>query len=284
MVSNFINHLYNETYIKIPTWLGSEGPDTELWEIPWLLPITGLYLRTEPRSFLLLNLQIDLAILLHTLPPKVLARCVCGLVEVGWEGWENDGMGIPPGTHQGPTRVHVSSFLFSVVQYWFLMCRYSHRGYLFFSSIMTVCLPLIFSPLWLSSPDYRILCSLLWVGIGKKKCLWMSLTTHILSNLLIYGINYDLTSSGLRMSMPSSQDQQEHTCSWTNLAYYVMQWGRTHTTKNQGVVCKRVLERTYRICAWVKRFWKGLRKWGFALDWMLSASRVILWFGYLNFI
>lgn len=91
-------------------------------------------------------------------------------------------------------------------------------------------------------------------GLGKNY-LWMSLTTHILSNLLIYGINYDLTSSELRMSMPSSQDQQEYTYSGTNLAYYLVQWGRTYTIKNQGVVCKRVLERTYyRIWACVKRF------------------------------
>lgn len=59
-------------------------------------------------------------------------------------------------------------------------------------------------------------------GDWEKTVFELSLTTYILSNLLIYGINYDLTSSELRMSVPSSQDQQEHTCSRTNLAYYLV--------------------------------------------------------------
>lgn len=110
MVNNFINQLYNEIYIKIPKWLGSESPDAELWEIPYFFPVTGFYLGTEHRSFLLLDLQIGLAILLCTLPPKDLAWCVWGLVEVGGERWESEWHGYPS---QGPTRIHVSPFLLS---------------------------------------------------------------------------------------------------------------------------------------------------------------------------
>ena len=41
-----------------------------------------------------------------------------------------------------------------------------------------------------------------------------------------YGINYAMTSLAFRRSMLFSQDHKEHTCIWTNLVYYLVQWGR----------------------------------------------------------
>ena len=79
------------------------------------------------------------------------------------------------------------------------------------------------------------------------------------------GINYAMTSLAFRRSMLFSQDHKEHTCIWTNLVYYLVQWGIKHAIKNWGVVSKKMLERTYyRLWAGV-RFWRSLRKWDLAL-------------------
>lgn len=60
------------------------------------------------------------------------------------------------------------------------------------------------------------------------------------------------------------------------------QQGTMHTVGNHGHHKKRVLKSTYRIWACVLRFGEGLRKPGFALDWMLSGSRAASATGYFS--
>ena len=59
------------------------------------------------------------------------------------------------------------------------------QSVLIFHNIVPVCFSLIFSILFLSSSDYGILCSLLWVGIGKK--LSLSDHTHSFKSFYLQG-------------------------------------------------------------------------------------------------
>ena len=178
--------------------------------------------------FTLGSLNLSGSIIVHTASKILGLVCVGGLMGADWERWESKWHGY---SFWGLTRVQVSSFPHSNSNTGF-WCPDIPIECTFFSTTNAHVFPLIFSPFYLSSPDYGILCSLLCVDIGKQ--LWI--ITNILSNLFIYGIGYALDIFKFpNVSALQPRRGRKH-LSWTNLVCYLVQWGKARAIKNRGVV------------------------------------------------